>query len=159
MAELPKCLSQWLMLCIISTEWDHQRGVTVKKLPLSFTHTFLTHTRKPHTVCIRLSSQCFVCKQDINSHVIVLVQCVWLWAFPYVCVSWSGIHPCVLWTLCVRVLADISKRSRSAEAVRQDIPSLSYRLPLLLWHTYRDPSSPCPLPPPLTFLIALFSAL
>ncbi len=75
------------------------------------------------------------------------------------CVSWSGIHPHVLWTLCVSVLADISKCSRSGEAVRQDIPSLSYRLPLLLWHTYRDPSSTRPLPPPLTFLIALFSAL
>lgn len=61
------------------------------------------------------------------------------------------------------VLADISKRSRSGEAVKQDIPSLSYRLPLLLWHTYRDPSSPRslppPVPPPLTFFIPLCSEL
>lgn len=32
------------------------------------------------------------------------------------CVSCSGILPCVLWTPCVSLLADISKRSRSGEA-------------------------------------------
>lgn len=73
------------------------------------------------------------------------------------CVSWCCILSCVLWTLSTSALAGISKHSRSGEAVRQDIPSLSYRLPLLLWHTYRDPSSARP-PPHLTFLIALFSA-
>lgn len=57
-------------------------------------------------------------------------------------VSWSGILLCVLWTPRVGVLADKSKCSRSGEAAKQDIPSLSYRLPLLLWQTHRDPSSP-----------------
>lgn len=61
--------------------------------------------------------------------------CARPWAFLCVCVSWSGINPCVLWTLWVSVLADMLKHSRSVEAVRQDIPSLSYRLPLLLWNT------------------------
>lgn len=54
-----------------------------------------------------------MCKQDIKRHVIVLVQykcvCARLWAFLCVCVSWSGINPCVLWTLWVSVLADIRR--------------------------------------------------
>lgn len=98
----------------------------------------------------QLAVSVFVCKQDINSLVIVFVH-----------------HDCELSRVChglvfIRVscgpcaLANISERSRSSEAVRQDIPSLSYRLPLLLRHTYRDPSSPRPLPPPLTFLLPCF---
>lgn len=149
------------MLCIISTEWGRQVDVTALKLPLLFTHTFLTQTRNPHTVCIRFPSQYSVCKQDINNCVTVLVYyqgvCVTMNLPLFMCVSWRGILSCVLWTPCVSVLADISKCSRSGEAVRQDIPSLSYRLPLVLWHTQRDLSSLHP--PPLTFLIALFSAL
>lgn len=70
------------------------------------------------------------------------------------CVSRSGIHPCVLWTLCASTLADISKRRRSGEAVRQDIPSLSYRLPLLLCtHTEILPH------PVLLFLLLSLSSL
>lgn len=81
LAELSKCLSQWVMLLIIGTETTKELS-RWKKPPLSITHTFVTQTRKPHTVCISLLQlQCFVCKQDITSHVIVLVQyqsvCVW----------------------------------------------------------------------------------
>lgn len=99
-------------------------------------------------VSVRLPFQCFVCKQDINSHVIVFAlyqhvceyelslveKCVMVW--------YSSVCPVDPTRWSVSVLADISKCSRSGEAAKQDIPSLSYRLPLLLWQTHRDPSSP-----------------
>lgn len=41
---------------------------------LLLTHIELELGSRTLYVSIRLPSQCFVCKQDINSHVIVLVQ-------------------------------------------------------------------------------------
>lgn len=70
-------------------------------------------------------------------------------------VSRSCIHPGVLSTLCVSLLVDINKRSRCVEAVKQDIPSLSYRLPLLLWHTAEI--LPHPVRHLLLLLLSLFS--
>lgn len=57
------------------------------KFPISFTRTCVTKIRKPHIVCISLPSLYFVCKQDINSLVIVFVHhdcelshvCVMVW--------------------------------------------------------------------------------
>lgn len=38
------------------------------------------------------------CKQDTERHVIVLVYYKCVCVCEAVSVSWSGIHPCVLWT-------------------------------------------------------------
>lgn len=74
-----------------------------------------------------------------------------------VSVSWSSIHPCVLWTKLG--LSDIGKCNRSGEPVRQDFLSLFLHASSAPLAHFADPSSafqPCL---PLTFLIVWFSVV
>lgn len=124
---------------------DHQRVVALQKNSLSHSRIHLWLRPGSRIPCASARRRrCLVCKPDV---------CFWDCepSLVCVCVSRSCIHPCVL---CVSLLVDINKRSRCVEAAKQDIPSLSYRLPLLLWHTAEI------LPHPvhqLLLLLSLFS--